>query len=351
MFDFGEKSFIGVDIGTATIKVAEVKIKNKKPALSNYAVIKIPTKKNIVGKPLSEKFLAELLKKLLRDGKISKGIFFFSVQSFGALLTLVNLPQIPDQDLEQAIQFEAHKYIPTSLDQVSLSWAVVNDHESKDSSQKQEGEQILLVAVPNSRLERYENIAQMAGLKIEAMEIESFSLARALVGKDNGKFMIVDIGSRVCNIILVEKGDIQVSRNIDAGGKDITKAISVGLSVDKDRAEKLKTSKRDFLGSESIVKFSCLDLILEEIKRVLVSNYKKDEITGVIDGIILSGGTANLIGLEKYFSDKTGIKTRIGDPFGRIACDNISEEKLKKIGSQFSVAFGLALKSLEENSF
>jgi len=344
MFDFGEKSFIGVDIGTATIKVAEVKIKNKKPALSNYASIKIPVRENGSVQILSEKFLAELLKKLLKEGKISNGTFFFSVQSFGALLTLIKLPQISDQDLEQAIQFEAHKYIPTSLDQVSLSWAIINDQ----VSQKQEGKQILLVAVPNKKIERYENISQMADLKIEAIEIESFSLVRSLIGKDSGKFMIVDIGSRVCNIILVEKGEIKLNRNIDAGGKDITKAIAAGLSVDENRAENLKLSGMNFFGQESNIKLPCLDLILEEIKRVLVSNYKKNEITGIIDGIILSGGTANLVGLENYFSNKLGIKTQIGNPFGRITCDNVSEEKLKKISSQFSVAVGLALKSLEE---
>ena len=342
MFDFGEKSFIGVDIGTATIKVAEVKIKNKKPALSNYAVIKIPTKKNIVGKPLSEKFLAELLKKLLRDGKISKGIFFFSVQSFGALLTLVNLPQIPDQDLEQAIQFEAHKYIPTSLDDVSLSWGIIEDQDPKNKNAKQ----ALLVAVPKSRIKKYESIAQLAGHGMESIEIESFSLARSLVGKDAGKFMIVDIGSRVCNIILVEKGEIKASRNIDAGGRDITKAIAAGLSVDEDRAESLKASDMNFLGAESNVKLPCLDLIMGEAKRVLMSYYKKDEVAGVVDGIVLSGGTASLNGLTKYFSDKLGIKTQVGNPFGRINCEKIPKDKLNELGPQFSVAAGLALKGL-----
>jgi len=342
MFEIGEKKLIGIDIGTASIKAVELKIKNKKPVLSNYAMIKIPVSNDPMEKTFSEGFLVACLKRLLREGKFSSGDYFLSIQSFGALIALIKLPQVSEEDMAQAIQFEAHKYIPTSLDQVSLNWGVI-----KDGSNANE-KQILLVAVPKNKIEKYEKIARKIGIEIKSLEIESFSLVRSLIGNDAGKFVIVDIGSRVCNIILVEKGEIKVCRNIDAGGRDITKAVAAGLSVDEGRAESLKASQMDLLGQQSNIKLPSLDLVAGEVKRVLISYYQKEEIIGTIDSIILSGGTANLAGLEKYFSDNLGIKTQIGKPFGRISYDKSLEEKLKEIGPQFSVAAGLALRGLEK---
>ncbi len=219
---------------------------------------------------------------------------------------------------------------------------------TKDLAPVQKERRVLLVAVPKNRISKYEYIAQKAGIGVNSMEIESFSLVRSLVGKDPGKFLIVDIGSRVCNIVLVEKGEIMVSRNIDAGGKDITRAIAAGLSVDEARAESLKSSEMNFLGPDSNVKLPCLDLILGEVKRVLITYYKKEDIVGVVDGVILSGGTANLTGLEEYFLTALGIKTWIGNPFSRMEYDSRLKEKIKEMGSKFSVAVGLALKGLEK---
>lgn len=341
MFEIGEKKLIGIDIGTASIKAVELKIKNKKPVLSNYAMIKIPINNDPAGKTFSESFLVACLKRLLEEGKFSGGDYFLSIQSFGALIALIKLPQVSEEDMAQAIQFEAHKYIPTSLDQVSLNWGIINDATNVNEKQ------VLLVAVPKNKIEKYEQIAKDAGIEIKSLEIESFSLVRSLVGNDAGKFVIVDIGSRVCNIVLVEKGEIKVCRNIDAGGKDITKSVSAGLSVDENRAENLKASKMDFLGQQSNIKLPSLDLITGEVRRVLVSYYQKEVIAGTVDGIILSGGTSNLAGLEKYFSDTLGIRTQVGKPFGRISYDSKLEERLKEIGPQFSVAAGLALRGLE----
>lgn len=348
MFEFGEKSFIGVDIGTSSIKAVEIKIKEKKPVLSNYAWMRIPMVAANTNQVFSEVFLAECLKKVIGEGKITNGNFFMSLQSFGALMTLIKLPKLPPEDMEQAVQFEAHKYIPTSLDEVSLSWGIVKDDNIGGATTVGSGEiQVLLIAVPKNKVKRYENIAKIAGINLRAIEIESFSLVRSLIGNDAGRFIIVDIGSRVCNIILVEKGEIKISRNIDAGGKDITKAIAIGLSVDEGRAENLKISKMDFLGKESNIVFPCLNLISGEIKRILLSYYKKDEANGVIDGIVLSGGTANLIGLDKYFSAIFNTKILVGNPFGRVGYDPKLEAKIKDVGSQFSVAIGLALKGLD----
>ena len=53
---------------------------------------------------------------------------------FNGLIALIELPNMKKDELDQAVRFEAHKYIPASLDEVFLSWDIV----SKESVEKNE---------------------------------------------------------------------------------------------------------------------------------------------------------------------------------------------------------------------
>lgn len=363
MFGFGGKNkFIGVDIGTSTIKMVEIKVSGNKPVLLNYAWAKVEAlaEDKEIKNVHFEMLLPEYLKRMLKAGKFESKNAYLSIPAFGALLTLIEFPEMVREDLDQAIKFEAHKYIPTSLDDVVLSWDVVGKKGSpRLITQKTEGIanvssggatsgkiQVLLVAAPKNRVIKYEKLAHDLNLEIKTIEIESFSLVRSLIGNDQGNFMIIDIGSRVCNIILVEKGVIKVNRNIDAGGRDITKAISKSMNIEEERAERLKISGKNFLDKESHINFPVLELIAGEVSRVINAYYKNEEAS--IDGIILTGGTAGLAGIEEYFFKALNIKTTVGNPFGRIEYDKKLEPKIRDIKTMFSVCVGLALKGFED---
>ena len=215
MFGFGKNKFLGIDIGNSSIKIVEIKIGNNKPVLSNYAWITLPMVPGEAQKDFSEEALAEYLRRILRSAKFKSKEAYVSMPAFGGLITLIEFPEMSKEDLDQAIKFEAHKYIPTSLDDIALSWDILNkkgsslvrNRESEELGDKTEASdaklQVLLVAAPKSKVKRYEKIVKEAGLDLNLIEIESFSLMRSLVGNDTGNFMIVDIGYRLCNIILV----------------------------------------------------------------------------------------------------------------------------------------------------
>jgi type IV pilus assembly protein PilM len=361
MFGFSKNSFLGIDIGTSSIKIVEVKMSGGKPILSNYAWM------NLSGPEMDNKMasfdtvMLEHLKRMLKEGDFKSKKAFVSLPSFGGLVTLIEFPAMDEKDFEQAIRFEAHKYIPTSMDDIVLSWDIVGKKSANKSllrkadevetagGQKEAEEkiQVLLVAAPKSRVAKYEQLVKKSGLDVGSIEIESFAIARSLVGNDQGNFIVVDIGSRVCNIILIEKGIVKVNRNIDAGGRDITRAIARSMSVDEERAEKLKVSGKEFLNRESGITFPVLDMVGKEVERVLGAYYK-NEAGKKIDAVILSGGTAALGGLEKYFSDLLKARVITGDPLSRVEYDAKLKPALSQIKGQLSVSIGLALKGAEE---
>lgn len=358
MIGFGKNTFLGLDIGSSAIKIAEIKVENNRPILSNYAWMDLVGSD---GKPYPISFdgtLPEYLKRLLKEAKIKNPNVYFSVPAAGALIALIEFPEIAEEDLNQAVRFEAHKYIPTSLDEVVLSWDIVSrpSHQPslvKDatkpvsSGKETEKMQVLLVAAPKNKIIKYEILSKASGMRLKSLEIESFSLVRSLIGNDLGNFVIVDIGEKICNIILVEKGIIKVNRNIEAGGRDFTKTIARNMGVDEGRAEKTKCSGKNFFESDSNLTFPVLDIIVGEIKRVL-SAYYKNEANTRLHGIVLTGGMASLPGLDKYFQEAIKTKVTIGNCVGRLDCEQKLATRLKEINNRFSVAVGLALKGMEE---
>jgi type IV pilus assembly protein PilM len=302
---------------------------------------------------LPSKILSGYLEKMIKESKIKGKNAYVSIPAFEGLVTLIDFPQIPDQDLEQAIKFEAHKYIPTPLDEVALSWQVVKEGESHFTPGPDGGGhaekriEILLVAASKNRINNYKEIIKDAGLKLSGMEIENLPIVNSLVGNDEGNFIIIDIGFRICNIIYTEKGIIRSNRDVDAGGFDITKAIAKGMGIAWERAEAMKISGKNFFSPESDIYFSILDIISAEVSRMLDTVYRKERNLN-IDAVILSGGTANMTGLKEFFQNKFNLKVIIGNPFSRIEYDKKLEPEIEKIKGRFSVCVGLALKGIEE---
>jgi type IV pilus assembly protein PilM len=362
MFDFNFKKniFLGVDIGTASIKIVEIRIIDGKPVLCNYAWMslgKITSEKKEIDSESAYATLPVQVKKMLKKAKFSGKDTYVSLSAFGGLITLIDFPEMASEDMEKAIRFEAHKYIPTSLDDVVISWDIVEKKEApkktelisdKTMNATETIVKVLLVAASKNKIVRYENLIKASGLNLRSVDIETFSIVRSLLGNDPGCFIIIDIGSRACNIILVEKGIIRINRNLDAGGLDITKAIAKEMQIDLERAEDLKISGMNFFTPDSaITNFFTLEVIAGEVER-MIRAYFKEEGKEKISEIILSGGMAHMTGLGDYFSGKLKIKTRIGNPFARISYDSRLEKTIYEMRTGFSVAIGSALKGVEE---
>lgn len=359
IFSGKKNHFIGIDFGTSSIKVVELSYKQQKVHLENYGVVDLNFAENASqsqgAKALSfEQKLNDALKLVLKKMDLNSGSAYVSLPGFTGLITIIELPDMEEADLANAIQFEAHKYIPSSLDEVVISWEIVervggnvpiaNAVDGKVPKRIK----VLLVAAPKRDAERYSRLVAGTNLEVDAIELETFSIARSLIGEDMGNFFIMDIGARSTNMILVEKGTVIINRNIDAGGSEITTAIADGMGVSRQRAEDFKKGERDILnGKESAIVIPILELIKGESQRIL-NAYKEKNKDSRIDGIILSGGTSKMKGIEEYFSNILGTKVTQGDPWRRVTVEENIASSVKELGGSFSVALGLALRGIEE---
>lgn len=355
MFRNSNKNYLGVDFGTSSIKIVELGLENKEPVLLNYGEISLSVLEEMRASDQGnyDAQITIFLRALLERVRPKTKEVYVAMPAFIGLIALVEFPQMSESELEEAIKFEAHKYIPSPLEEVALSWEVVGEHESStaEASEKSVNRlEVLLVAALNKEVERYESYIRAIDYDMQLLELETFSMVRSVVRDTDDTCLVVDIGSRSTNFVLVENRLVKMSRNLDVGGQDITRTLMDSLNISFDRADSLKKGEKDFLNApESRITFLTFEMIVAEINRMLQARNAKYPQAPAIRDIILSGGTAGMKGIEQYFSQATGVPTKVASPWRGIRYDQSIKEAIDRLGTSYSVAIGLALKGVERD--
>ncbi|MBW6440978.1 type IV pilus assembly protein PilM [Patescibacteria group bacterium] len=364
IFKKSSSSYLGIDIGTTGMRIVQLGKKDKQIILENYVSIETEDYLEIIGSGskfnnirMSDKKIASTLAEIIRDSGLDSKKVSMSVPISSAFTSIVTLPEMPNSEIENAINFEARQYIPIPIEEVAFDWIVIEREGNyktinsfdKDSKKKLK---ILLVAIPKEITNKYINIVNSLGLELIALETESFSLARALSRFEDGAVAIVDIGNKTTGVTVVEKGVVISGHSISGvGGEEITKIISHGVNVDYRRAEQLKME----VGfNNSNTKKQISDLILPTISVIVSEIIKINEAyvrtrQNSIKKVIITGRTAYISGLAKYFTKQIGIPTEIGFPWKNIVYNPVLEKRLHDSSQHFSVAVGLALRGFYDN--
>jgi len=368
-FSFNKKKYsLGIDFGTSFLKIVELEHRESGIYLSNYGQVELPLRKSDIMSNLEraldeDEEIANVLGGLMKKMSLKSETAFISMGSYKGLSAIANIEDNGNKDdLNEIIKLEAHKYIPVSLDEVYLSSDIISRNGKTEVKEKESGFgkmklfnktekgemlEILLVAAPKEDVHKYEKIIEANGLKVESFELDIFSAVRSLVGNETGDFLIIDIGAKITNMILVENGIIKINRNINIGGGEITKNISVSMNISMERAEEFK-KKNEYLKAEgkSII-LPVINIIAKEASRIIEG--REREKNGNQLNIIISGGGSQIYGLKDIFFDSLKTEVVIGNPWKNIAIEN---EDLKNIASDISpmytVATGLALKGIRK---
>jgi type IV pilus assembly protein PilM len=348
---------VGVDVGSASIKVIVLERIGNAIHLKNYAIAK--SKEEIIkpGTPgVIGDMASELIERTMKEAEISQQFVQAAVPSFSSLITAIEIPRTAQDNIDEIIQTEAPKYIPVQLADVVYGWQLIDEgnEEIKEDAipgVKRDGKiHILLVAIMREISAQYEKVFSAAGLKIDSLEIDAFSLTRALIGDNKKPHLILDIGHKVCNIVAVSNGNVLMNRTIDIAGDRITKTIARSLNIDIPRAEKIKHSQGMKAGeAQGGVEMigQVMDAVVGEIRKTNQAIKKTYE--GIeISEIVLTGGGAKLLGMADYLQKELNLETRIGNPFENINYPESIQDVVDKHSSELVIAVGLALNSFED---
>ncbi len=353
-----------LDIGSQSIKLVELSKRKGVLTLTNYAYAKTSESLVKVGMPgVISDIAGKVLKRALDAADIKTKEVNVAVPSFSSLVTVFDIPKMPDKEVDQAIRSEAPKYIPVRLSDVVYGWQVIDETGFNENSSGQAGQtgqnsapggnlqrmKVLVVAIMKEISGKYEKVLGDSGIGVGSLEIDSFSLVRSLLHNDPECSLILDIGHRVTNLIVAANGNILVNRTIDVAGESMTNVLEKSLKVDQKRAEQLKMQsgmRKDGQGKSDLF-LPTLGIIIQEVKKTI--SVLGEEYNGLnIKKVVLSGGSARMIGLAEYVQNELKIKTVIGNPLAQVKYPAKMEAKLKLQSPVLAVAVGLAMLGLEE---
>lgn len=360
-------AILGIDIGSSSIKIVLLERVEEKAVLRNYGEIVLGPRAGVAAGQatnLSPEKIAEALHELFKETGVTPQHTFIAIPFSASLLSVVDLPDVGDKELESMIPIEARRYIPVPISEVSLDWwalprrkkgvvPVVAEKPLGEESKQIGRIEVIIAAIHNDVIGKYESIKRDAKIPTTTshFEIEIFSTLRSTVGRDLSPVLVIDIGAGSTKLIVVDDGVVRGSHIISMGGQDITLSLSRAQGIPFAQAEEIKCrvgmvgeeEGRDVLAVAEII----LANIMNEAAH-FAENYEMKNKTKITK-IILVGGGAELKGLEKFVAQKFKESlVSLGNPFARVDTPAFLAPTLKELGPSFAAAVGLALKGLEE---
>jgi type IV pilus assembly protein PilM len=299
-------SFLGCDIGTTSIKIAQLSRSGQKTELVNYGLLEsfghFERANNVIQAndlKLSENETAGMLATLVKQSRFTTKHAIASIPSFSSFITTLEIPDMNSEETTKTMSYQIRQHIPLPLSEIAVDWIKVGQREDENGFLKQ---YVLLVAIPIEIIERYKRIFKHAGLILHALESEPLAYARSVIGSDQTPTLVVDIGARSTNITIADQGFVKFNAQIDYAGDTLTAAVARGLDISMRRAEELKKQK-GLLGGGGTYELSTLELpfvdgILREVDKAR-ADFERTQ-RAKIQRCLLIGGGANLLGFEAY---------------------------------------------------
>lgn len=335
---------VGIDFGNHTVKAVELKnIGSQTPSLVNFG--SQPTPSGVINSPDKEhqKQLANALKELYASSKFKTKQAVLAIPESAVFTRFFELPGIKKDEIQSAVFYEAKQYIPIPMDEVQMSFLEIGFNEDRNAPQ------ILLVAAPKKIVEIYQNVTEMAGLELLAVETESVAMGRAMYRAVQHKHMVMlDFGAQTTDMSILNEGNLVFSQSISIGSDALTQAITNQFNFEYVQAEEYKRNyglQEDVLEGKVAASLKpIVDSILTEVRRG-VEFYKSKTLMPAPDKYMLNGDGAMLPGLSEYIASSFRISVEMADPWLNINIPGKFKDVIEKSKPSYSVAIGLALKA------
>lgn len=361
------KSFLGVDIGASSIKVVEFEARKGRPLLMTYGYAEVPVEES--GESLFDqpKRTGELLARVCKEAGTRAISAMAALPTSHVFATILSLPDGKDQRAKQAaVDAEVTKLAPLPLSEMIIQTTYLDEERKDQKKQKDKKEQAesqpkqkqfraMVTGSAKTFIQKYIEVFKAAKLNLQAIDTESLALVRALIGKDKGAIMVIDIGSQRTTIMIVEKGIPFVSRSIQLGGDTVTRAVMSQMNLGEEDAERIK---RD-LGTVSPGGMGLADglpKVLEVLMLPLVNEirfafqlYAGMDLALIkkVEKIIVTGGSSHLPRVPEYLAETLNLNVYRGDPWARVVFPQDLTSVLEEIGPRMSVAIGLAMREID----
>jgi type IV pilus assembly protein PilM len=343
---FGTKKILGLDIGTSSIKIAELEAGRRGITLNKFTVVPLANGAVNGGEILDSTAVAQVIQSGVRQSKTKRKSCVTGMWGTSVIVKKITMPMMDEKVVAEQIKWEAEQYIPFDINEISLEYHIL-----KSLRGAGENMDVLLVAAKQEFVFRYLEVVEQAGLKCAVMDVSGFALANCFefnYGVTNEATALLNIGAGVTNFVVVDRGEVIFSRDISVGGMNYTNELNKQMGVSLAEAESLKVSAS--MGSEVPAEVNTIigttnDAVIEEIR----NNFEFFSATSAgatIRKFYVTGGSIYVPGLVESLSTATGVPFEVMDPFLKVSYNprTVAPDFFAQIKPISAVALGLAMR-------
>ena len=346
------KELVGLDIGSNSLKLAEiVEIPKKGYILNRFLQIPLPRGVVVDGVPVEQQELAIKIKELFKQSRCKRKGVVTSLSGHSVIVKKVTFPVMEEIELRDLIKDEVGKYLPfENTEEVNFDFQILSENEFNANQMD-----VILVAAKRDIITIYADVIKEAGLNSMIVDVDSFALETMYEEnyefEDTEMVILINIGASITNINVVKGGASVFTRDFTLAGNSVTEAVAQKLGSDFDEAE---TAKIEGIGGseleqqefrDSLITYA--DPICSEIERSI--DYFRSTYGGeYIKHVLLSGGSAKIPGIANDLSQRLGVEVEIADPFRKIGYNpkEFDPSTIENIGPVAAVGIGLALRKM-----
>ncbi|MER3451413.1 MAG: pilus assembly protein PilM [Thermus sp.] len=355
---------VGLEIGASSLKLVECT--GSPPILKAYAQRPTPPGVLVGGQVVEPAALAQEIRELFLQAGVRKRYVVTAVPSQATVVRILQVPKMPLKEMEEAVRWEAERYIPFPIDEVLLDFAPLEPMEDL-----REGAQVQ-VAVAAALQEAVASLVETlksAGLIPLVIDVKPFAGLYPLEGVLEGQTSFaVEIGGSATTMVLAQGTKPLAARVLDLSGQSFTEAIARAFNLDLLAAEEVKRAYgMATIPTEDEELLLDFDLererysparIYDAIRPVLVE--LTQEIRRSLDFFrvqlgdlevnqgLLYGGGSKLRGLSTLLQDALGLTFQEANPWLGLQVDGkrVDPEELARLAPEFTVPVGLGIRGV-----
>ncbi|OHA02267.1 MAG: hypothetical protein A3H71_00925 [Candidatus Sungbacteria bacterium RIFCSPLOWO2_02_FULL_48_13b] len=345
---------LGLDFSDLSIKFASFNERGSHLGVRYIGAAELHEGVLVNGKIEDASSLIHVLRNLKTvDGKMVRGKFVVaSLPEEKGFIQLMRVARAKAGNLAAAIRWEMEGAVPLPVEELYYDFEVVPTSEESDHVD------VLVLAYPRVLVDSYAAVLKEAGFVVMALELESQAIVRALVPPAMvTPLLVIDLGATRTSLALVAGGSIVHTSTISISGHMFEESIAKSAGVSLEEAHRLKIEiGLDFKQTEGVAARALLESLRPLVDEVLrhidfYRNHSHDR--GIhqdsIEKIILTGGDANLVGLDSFLSRSVKVDVEKWNPFTLILprMGKALPPIPANIAHEYTTAIGLALREID----
>src|SRR5216684_2348127 len=350
MWKRGNKSMVGVDIGSSSVKDVDLQGKKNDFQLVSLGYEGLPPDSIVDGQIMELNAVSSAIANIFNEHKIKTTKVAAGVNGHSVIVKNIVLPQMTGDELQESFAWHAEEHIPFDISDVNLDYHVTGS--TPDAIH------VLLAACKRDKIANLKQTIQLAGKQPVVIDVDAFALQNCYelnYDPQSGTVVaLLNIGASTTNINILNGNRSVFTRDATFGGNQYTSLLQKELGLTFDQAEQVKRG----LPLPDSVEPRDIEPILDTVSDILALEIQKtmdfyratvEDGEEAVQQILVSGGGSKLKGLVEFLSTRFDIPVDVFDPFRKIRVDSrgFDPDYMREVVPEMAIAVGLALRGVD----